>query len=170
MKGKVRRGKTECGFGGFPRAVPAADQGAKIHAAGTMFRPFRRRHDKPGQVQEGAFIHAFQHKKPPRHISGVEGLNGFRLKLGITAGYHNAGTGVIPQGFADKPPGLLVRFGGDGTGIDDENIRRGGMIGFGFAPGAQGKARLGKSAGQRFAFKLIQLAAKGMYRCGKHAV
>src|SRR5260221_4896898 len=56
-----------------------------------------------------------------------------RRSLGVAAGDHNPGIRVFPMDPADSGAGILVGGGSDGAGVEHDNVRFEGRIGWGKA-------------------------------------
>ena len=77
-----------------------------------------------------------------------------RGPLGIAAGDPEGHSGILPGQAADGLAGLLVRPGGDGAGVHQDQVRRG-------LPGSRLPAQGNKLLGQTHGVALVYLAAEG---------
>jgi hypothetical protein len=116
--------------------------------------------EDPGQIKKGVFPAAGNDKQTPV-FPVFKFFQRGPLQLGITAGYHERGTGMIPQKFPYHAPRFLLGFGSNRTGVHYKNIGA-------FRRRKQGKTFPAKSVGNSFAFKLVELAAQCIHIQGRH--
>ena len=104
---------------------------------------------KPGYIK---FLAVADHQIHTGNIGTSLGIH-----FCITSGHHHPGFRVLSNRFSDLLPRLAIRFGGNGTGIDDVKVRR-------FCRTNAGVFLLMQFLGNELGFKAVNLATHGSKR------
>ena len=110
------------------------------------------------EVGQAHFFLVAEHRLHPR-----QGRQLGRGPLGIAAGDPEGRSGVLPGQAADSLAGLLIGPGGDGAGVDDQQVRGRPRVRGAPAPERQFPGHPGRVA-------LVHLAAEGDEAENKHKV